>query len=298
MKFKDYYDVLGLSRSATTAEIKRAYRKLARRYHPDVSDEDNAEERFKEVGEAYEALKDPERRSAYDQLGSRWRDGEEFTPPPGWSASRDSHHFEFSDASFGDFFDSIFGRQDADGRHENFRMGGGDHTVAVKIDLEDSFHGREKFIELRDPGAPMRTLKFAVPKGIIEGQRIRLPGQGMAGYGGEPAGDLFLEIGFATHPDFIADGRDIHSKLPITPWEAALGASVKVATLGGNVTMEIKPGVQAGRKLRLSKRGLPGAPAGDHIIELGITMPDVDSEAKRKLFEQMRETMAFNPRAQ
>ncbi len=297
MKYKDYYDVLGLSRSATTAEIKRAYRKLARRYHPDVSDEDNAEERFKEVSEAYEALKDSERRNAYDQLGSRWRDGEEFDPPPGWSTSRDSHHFEFSGTSFGDFFDSIFGRQD-DGRHENFRMRGGDHTIAVKIALEDSFHGHEKLIELRDPGAPMRILKFAVPKGTIAGQRIRLPGQGMAGYGGEPAGDLFLEVSFETHPDFIADGRDIHSKLPITPWEAALGASVKVATLGGNVTMDIKPGVQAGQKMRLSKRGFPGAPVGDHIVELEIAMPIVDSEAKRKLFEQMRETMAFNPRTQ
>ena len=298
MKFKDYYDVLGLSRGATTAEIKRAYRKLARRYHPDVSDEDNAEVRFKEVSEAYEALKDPERRYAYDQLGSRWRDGEEFTPPPGWSTSRDSHHFEFSDTSFGDFFDSIFGRQDGDDRHKNFRMRGGDHSVAVNIDLEDSFRGGEKFIELRDPGAPMRTLKFAVPTGIIAGQRISLPGQGMAGYGGEPAGDLFLEISFVTHSDFFADGRDIHSKLLITPWEAALGATVKVATLGGNVTMDIKPGVQAGQKLRLTGRGLPGAPAGDHIVELGITMPVVDTDAKRKLFEQMRETMVFNPRLQ
>ncbi len=299
MKYKDYYDVLGLSRGASTAEIKRAYRKLARRYHPDVSDEDNAEERFKEVSEAYEALKDSERRAAYDELGSRWREGEEFTPPPGWSATRESHHFEFTGKSFGDFFDSIFGAATAPGsadRHENFRMRGSDQTVAVSITLEDSFHGREQLLELRGTGGPDRRIKFKVPKGIVQGQHIRLAGQGMAGYGGEPAGDLLLEIGFSAHPSFTADGRNIHAVLPITPWEAALGAKVEVPTLGGKVAMTIKPGVQAGQKLRLAGRGLPGVPAGDHVVELTLVMPQVDSDAKRELFEQMREAMDFNPR--
>lgn len=299
MNYKDYYDVLGLRRGATTAEIKRAYRKLARRYHPDVSDEDNAEERFKEVKEAYEALKDSERRAAYDELGSRWQDGEEFTPPPGWSATRDSHHFEFAGRNFGDFFDSIFGSGEASGtadRHENFRMRGSDQTLAVAISLEDSFYGREQFIELRGTGGPERRIKFKVPKGITHGQHIRLAGQGMAGYGGELAGDLLLEIGFLAHRNFTVNGRNIHAVLPITPWEAALGAKVEVPTLGGKVAMTIKPGVQAGQKLRLAGRGLPGAPAGDHIAVLTLVMPVVDSDAKREIFEEMRETMDFNPR--
>lgn len=299
MKYKDYYDVLGLSRGATTAEVKRAYRKLARRYHPDVSDEDNAEERFKEVSEAYEALKNSERRAAYEQLGRGFRDGEEFTPPPDWSTTRDPHHFEFSGTSFGDFFDSIFGSADTTGaadRHENFRMRGSDQTVAVAITLEDSFYGREQIIEHRSTGGPARRIKFKVPKGIAQGQHIRLAGQGMAGYGGEPAGDLLLEISFLAHQDFTVDGRNIYCVLPITPWEAALGAKVQVPTIGGKVTMAIKPGVQTGQKLRLAGRGLPGAPAGDHIVEVAIVMPLVDSDAKRELFEQMGETMAFNPR--
>ena len=301
MKYKDYYDVLGLSRGATTAEVKRAYRKLARRYHPDVSEEDNAEERFKEVSEAYEALKDGERRAAYDELGSRWRAGDDFTPPPGWSATHDSHHFEFTGSNFGDFFESIFGSAAASGtanRHESFRMRGSDRTVAVLITLEDSFYGREQFLELGGTHGPARRIKFMVPRGITQGQHIRLAGQGMAGYGGEPAGDLLLEIGFLPHPKFTVDGRNTRAILPITPWEAALGAKVEVPTLGGKVAMTIKPGVQAGQRLRLAGRGLPGAPVGDHIIELALIMPAVDSDTKREIFEQMRETMAFNPRSE
>ena len=169
MNYKDYYDVLGLSRGVTTAEMKRAYQKPARSYHPYVNEENNAEARFKEVSEEYESMKDPERRNADDQLGSRWRDGVEFTPPPGRSMSRDPHHLESSDTSFGDFFDSILGRQDADDCHENFHMRGSEHTVDVSIDLGDSFRGLEEFIELRNPRAPMRTLKFEESTGIIAG---------------------------------------------------------------------------------------------------------------------------------
>jgi len=299
MKFKNYYDVLGVSREATTTEIKRAYRKLARRFHPDVSDETNAEERFKEANEAYEALKDPQRRQAYDQLGSTWHAGEEFTPPPGWSATRDSHHFEFTGGrpgNFSDFFDSIFGRGDGP-RHEQFRMRGSDRRIAAVITLEDSYHGREQVIKLVGEGAPERRIKVKVPAGIAQGQQIRLPGQGMAGYGGEPAGDLYLNISFAPHEHFRADGRDIHSVLPITPWEAALGAKVSVLTLGTSVALTVNSGAQSGQKLRLRGRGLPGNPAGDQIVELVIKMPPVDTDEKRELFERMQDTMAFDPRA-
>jgi curved DNA-binding protein len=302
MKFKNYYDVLGLDREATTAEIKRAYRKLARRYHPDVSDEDNAEERFKEINEAYEALKDPERRRAYDQLGTTWRAGEEFTPPPGWYASRDAHQFEFSGVNFGgfsDFFDSIFGRgekRSGEPGHDRFRMRGSDQSAAATITLEDSYFGRERIIEVAGGGAPPRRIKLKVPPGITAGQHVRLGGQGMAGYGGESSGDLYLDIHFAPHRIFRADGRDIHLLLPLSPWEAALGAKVTVPTLGNSVALTIKPGSQSGQKLRLAGRGLPGSPAGDQIVELIIRMPVVDTDEKRALFERMRETMAFNPR--
>lgn len=303
MKFKNYYDVLGVGREATTTEIKRAYRKLARRFHPDVSDESNAEERFKEVNEAYEALKDPQRRQAYDQLGSTWHAGEDFTPPPGWSATRDSHHFEFSGGgpgNFSDFFDSIFGRGDgtrAGPLHEQFRMRGSDRRIKAVITLEDSYHGRERLIKLVGEGIPERRIKVKVPAGIVQGQQIRLPGQGMAGYGGEPAGDLYLDISFAPHEHFRAAGRDIHSVLPITPWEAALGAKVSVLTLGSSVALTINPGAQSGQKLRLRGRGLPGKPVGDQIVELMIKMPLVDTDEKRELFERMQDTMAFDPRA-
>ncbi len=298
MKFKDYYDVLGLSRAAGTAEIKRAYRKLARRYHPDVSDEHDAEARFKEVNEAYAALKDPQRREAYNQLGTTWRSDDEFTPPPGWYANDDSHRYAFSDdgiGSFGDFFDKIFGRGYA-APHQNFRMHGSDQGATAKITLEDAYWGREQVIELAGNGRSMRRLKFKVPAGVVAGQRIRLAGQGLPGYGGEAAGDLYLDITFAAHPKFRADGRDIHLVLPITPWEAALGAKLTVPTLGGDVVMTINPGAQSGQSLRLERRGLPGDPAGDQIVELAIKMPTVDTDDKRELFKRMREAMDFNPR--
>lgn len=302
MKFKNYYDVLGLSRAAGTDEIKRAYRKLARRYHPDVSDEHDAEERFKEINEAYEALKDPERRRAYDQLGTTWNTGEEFTPPPGWHAGRDAQNFGFSGADiegFSDFFETIFGsagQPRGHTRHEPFRMRGSDQTVTATITLEDAYRGAEQIIDVSGGGAVARRIKFKVPPGITAGQHVRLAGQGMAGYGGEAPGDLYLEIHFAPHRVFHADGRNIRLMLPLSPWEAALGARITVPTLGGSVAMTIEPGAQPGQKLRLAGRGLPGSPPGDQIVELSIKMPPVDTDSKRELFERMRETMVFNPR--
>ena len=301
MKFKDYYQVLGVARDATTAELKRAYRKLARRYHPDVSEEPEAEARFKEINEAYEALKDPERRRAYDQLGNNYRAGESFDPPPGWSATRDSYHFDFGGENdgFGEFFDAIFGgaRAGRNGRGERFRMRGGDRHAQATVSLEDAYAGAEQTVEIPGEGAPPRRLKVRIPRGVTEGQQIRLVGQGMMGYGGEAAGDLYLEIRFAPHRRFRAEGKNVHSVLPITPWEAALGAKVNVPTLGGDVAVTLKPGAQSGHKLRLNGRGLPGEPPGDQIVELLLTMPSVDTDEKRALFEKMRDTMAFNPRS-
>lgn len=301
MKFKDYYQVLGVARDATTAELKRAYRKLARRYHPDVSEEPEAEARFKEINEAYEALKDPGRRRAYDQLGSSYRAGEAFDPPPGWSTTRDSHHFDFAGDSggFGEFFDAIFGagRTGREGQGERFRMRGGDRHALAIVSLEDAYTGREQTVEIPGEGAPPRRVKIRLPRGVTEGQKIRLVGQGMMGYGGEPAGDLYLDVRFEPHRRFRAEGRNIHMILPITPWEAALGARINVPTLGGDVTVKVKPGAQSGQRLRLNGRGLPGEPPGDQIVELQLTMPPVDSDEKRALFEKMRDTMAFNPRS-
>lgn len=302
MKFKDYYEVLGVARDASTSDIKRAYRKLARRFHPDVSDEANAEERFKQINEAYEALKDPQRRQAYDRFGSNFRAGEDFEPPPGWSAARDSYHFDANGArpgDFGEFFEAIFGSAaggEAGGTHRRFRMRGSDQHTVVTVSLEDAFAGREQVVELDGDCAPKRRLKFQLPRGVTEGQQIRLAGQGMMGHGGEAAGDLYLQIRFAPNRRFSADSRNIHIVLPVTPWEAALGAKLSVPTLGGDVNLTLKPGVQSGQKLRLAGRGLPGSPPGDQIVELLIRMPPVDTDEKRALFETMRETMAFDPR--
>jgi curved DNA-binding protein len=301
MKFKDYYQVLGVGREATTAEVKRAYRKLARRFHPDVSEEPEAEARFKEANEAYEALKDPERRRAYDQLGSNYRAGESFDPPPGWSATRDSYHFDSGgeNGGFGEFFDAIFGsggRAGHAGRDARFRMRGGDRHATARVSLEDAYAGCEQYVDVPGEGGPPRRLKIRIPIGVTEGQQIRLAGQGMMGHGGEAAGDLYLEVRFTPHRRFRADGKNIRSVLPVAPWEAALGAKVNVPTLGGDVAVTLKPGAQSGQKLRLIGRGLPGEPPGDQIVELLLKMPPVDTDEERALFEKMRDTMAFDPR--
>lgn len=314
MKFKDYYEIMGVSRSATQDEIKRAYRKLARKYHPDVSKEADAEQRFKEVGEAYEVLKDPEKRAAYDQLGNQWQAGQDFTPPPDWNSG-----FEFSGggfteadaAHFSDFFENLFGggghgfySGDAHQR-QGFHRKGEDHHARILIRLEDAYHGAERSITLRVPEVDNsghvvtrnRTLNVKIPKGITRGQRIRLRGQGTTGLGEAPAGDLYLEVDFETHPLFRTEGRDIQLDLPITPWEAALGATIAIPTLGGKVDMKIPPGSQSGKKLRLKGRGLPGQPAGDEYVVLRIEIPPAESDVARSLYQKMADTLPFNPRA-
>ncbi len=310
MEFKDYYKIMGVDRNATQDEIKRAYRKLARKYHPDVSKEPDAEARFKEVGEAYEVLKDPEKRAAYDQLGANWKAGQEFHPPPGWDAG-----FEFSGggftggdtSAFSDFFEALFGRGfgGATHRRSTFRAKGEDHHAKILVDLEDAFHGANRTITLQIPEVDahghvrtrQRSLKVHIPKGIRQGQRIRLAGQGAPGIGGAPAGDLYLEVEFRPHPFYRVEGRDLYLDLPIAPWEAALGARVKVPTPGGVVDLKIPPNSKSGRKLRLKGRGIPDSPAGDLYVVLQIVTPPADSEKAKALYRQMAQELAFNPRA-
>lgn len=316
MDYKDYYKVLGVARDANQEDVKRAYRKLARKYHPDVSKEANAEDKFKEVQEAYEVLKDPEKRAAYDQLGSNWRQGQQFTPPPDWG-----NGFEFSfgrggrgagpeeDGGFSDFFSSLFGARSPFGQQGGPRGGfasaGQDHTAKIQIDLEDAFNGGAQTIELKSPqlsddgrvAVRPRTLKVTIPKGVIEGQRIRLAGQGSAGVGGGPAGDLYLEIGLKPHRLYQVDGRDITLKLPIAPWEAALGATVQVPTLAGPVDLRIPAGARTDQRLRLKGRGLPSTTPGDQYVVLKIQTPPATSNEMRELYERMQREMAFDPRA-
>ena len=307
MEFKDYYKIMGVERDATQDEIKRAYRKLARKYHPDVSKEADAEVRFKEVGEAYEVLKDTEKRAAYDQLGANYQGGQEFRPPPNWDSG-----FEFSGganggqgADFSDFFSSLFGSQFRGGAgHASRQAKGEDHHAKILISLEDAYQGATRTITLRVPEVDVqghvitkeRMLNVAIPKGVREGQHIRLTGQGSAGISGK-TGDLYLQIEFQPHAFYRVDGRDIYLDLPVTPWEAALGATVKVPTLGGVVELKIPEASVSGRKMRLKGRGIPGNPAGDCYVILAIALPAADTEAAKNLYKKMAQELDFNPRA-
>ena len=308
MEFKDYYKVMGVARDATEAQIKQAYRKLARKYHPDVSKEKDAEARFKEVGEAYEVLKSAEKRAAYDQLGRGHRPGEDFKPPPNWDAG-----FEFSDAgpgdsSHSDFFDSLFGaraRSGAAGRG-TFRDGRAeDHHAKVLLDLEASLHGGARTFALRMPEIDdqgrltlqERTLNVQVPKGILAGQHIRLAGQGARAPGGGTPGDLYIEVEFQSHPLYRIEGRDLSLDLPVAPWEAALGATIKIPTPGGTVELKVPHGAHAGSKLRLKGRGIPAAQPGDLYVVLEIALPPANDEKAKAAYAAMAAALPFNPRA-
>ena len=307
MEFKDYYGVMGVARDATQDEIKRAYRKLARKFHPDVSKEPEAEERFKELGEAYEVLRDPEKRAAYDQLGANWKAGQEFRPPPDWDAG-----FEFSGGyrdggAFSDFFESLFGRAGArQAGGSGFSARGEDHHARILIDLDDALHGATRTITLHAPQIDgqghvrtrERTLNVRIPRGIRQGQHIRLAGQGTPGFGGGVAGDLYLDVEFKPHRLYRVDGRDLYLDLPLAPWEAALGARVKAPTPDGIVDLTIPAGSTAGRKLRLKGRGIPGKPPGDLYVVLQIALPPAQSETARELYRTMEQEMAFNPRTE
>jgi curved DNA-binding protein len=312
MQFKDYYATLGVDRSASQEDIKRAYRKLARKYHPDVSKEAGAEARFKEVAEAYEALGDPRKRAAYDDVGRRYRSGQEFNPPPGWDSG-----FEFRDRDFGpgagtdfsDFFEALFGRQARAGRSRDAAQArsGEDHNAKVLIDLTDAYRGARRTLSLRVPVVDAqgqatvqeRQLDVNIPKGVREGQHLRLAGQGGPGHGGAPAGDLYLELAFRPHPHFRVDGRDVYLTLPIAPWEAALGATVTVPTPDGGVQLTIPSGSSSGRKLRLKGKGLPAKPPGDMYAVLEITTPPAQSPAAKEAYAALaRAFPAFNPRSE
>jgi curved DNA-binding protein len=311
MEFKDYYKVLGVERGATQDEIKRAYRKLARELHPDINKEAAAESRFKEVGEAYEVLGNVEKRAAYDQLGQDWRPGQEFKPPPNWDAG-----FEFSGASserahgdFSDFFDMVFGGMRGAGRpsagRPEFHARGEDHHAKILIDLRDALEGAARSVSLHVPEIDEsghvvlrdKTLTVQIPKGVIEGQNIRLKGQGAPGTGRLPAGDLYLEVRFKPDSLYHPVGKDLYLKLPIAPWEAALGASVKMPTPSGPIMVKIPPGSTHGRELRIRGRGIPSAEPGDLYAVLKIVLPPADSEKARKIYQEMADELSFNPRA-
>jgi len=312
MEFKDYYKVMGLTKTASQDEIKRAYRKLARKYHPDVSKETNAEERFKDLGEAYEVLKDPEKRAAYDQLGSNWQAGQDFRPPPGWTGSpgnggfRQSSGGGTSHAEFSDFFEELFGRAQQGRRpgghsaRQEFNMQGEDRHARILIDIEDSYQGVTRQISLQIPELTPegyvqnreRTLSVRIPRGIREGQQIRLAGQGGAGVGSGTAGDLYLEVGFKPHPRYRAEGKDIYLDVTVMPWEAALGDTLSITTPTGQVKLKVPAGSQTGKTLRLKGGGLPGKTAGDLYAMLKLLNPPADTAKARAAFEQLRDAFA------
>jgi len=277
LEFRDYYQALGVARDAPADGIKKAYRKLARKYHPDVSKEPDAQKRMQEVNEAYAVLGDPEKRAAYDQLGKDARPGQEFRPPPGWD-----ERFEFSErggadaAEFSDFFSEIFGRARARGRH--------DQHARVLLDIEDSFTGATRQLMLGD-----RALNVKIPIGVREGQVIRLAGQGKPG-------DLLLEVQFNPHPRFRADGSDLYLDLPIAPWEAALGAVVPVELPGGALNVRIPAGAQSGRQMRVRGKGLPSNPPGDLYLDLRIVTPPAATPKQKELYEALAKETAFDPR--
>ena len=312
MKYKDYYAVLGVDKSATVDEIKRAYRKLARKYHPDLNKDAGAEEKFKEIGQANDVLSDPEQRAAYDEMGQNYQAGQDFTPPPGWDQG-----FEFTGRpgdggagheDFSDFFSDLFNKArrtpHSTRRQPEFDARGQDHHARIAIDLEDSFKGAKRRITLKmpelDPSGHVvlgqKNLDVSIPKGVREGQNIRLKKQGAPGYGRGAAGDLFLEIEFKPHKLYHAQGSDLYLDLPVTPWEAALGGKVKVPTPGGVVDLNIPANSKPGRKMRLKGRGIPSKPPGDLYVTLQIALPPADNAKAKELYKTMAKELNFNPR--
>ncbi|MEJ0008015.1 MAG: DnaJ C-terminal domain-containing protein [Steroidobacteraceae bacterium] len=324
MEFRDYYQTLGLERAASADDIRKAYRRLARKYHPDVSKEADALERFKQMQEAYEVLKDPKKRAAYDQLGANWKQGEQFRPPPDFGAGFDfnqarrgrsqatgfggeggnAHEFEGGE-QFSDFFSSLFG-----GAEQPFagaaggarRRNGRDQHAEIDLDLEEAHRGAIRNVTLQQSAAPgkaptERTLRVTLPAGVTEGQSVRLTGQGEPGIGKGRAGDLYLMVHIRPHRNLELEGRDVKLTLPVAPWEAALGATLTVPTLGGPVDLRIPAQSQSGSRLRLRGRGLAGDPPGDQYVVLKVVLPAADTPAARELYERMRTELAFDPRA-
>jgi curved DNA-binding protein len=312
LEYKDYYRVLGVERDATQEQIKKAFRRKARQYHPDVSKESNAEALMKDVNEANAVLSDPEKRAAYDRLGSTPHNGRDFRPPPGWDEG-----FEFSGdgmneaqaAQFSDFFSELFGSRMQGARahpHAHARQGarGEDHHAKIMLDLEDAYRGAGKTLSLSVPKVDAsgrltlgeHSVAVQIPPGVCEGQLIRLTGQGGPAAGDGKAGDLYLEVHFRSHPRYRTEGRDVYATLPISPWEAALGATVKAPLPTGIVEVRIPEASQAGRKLRLKGRGIPGQPPGDLYLVLELVLPPASDPKARELYQTMAAELAFNPR--
>ncbi|GAB6263600.1 DnaJ C-terminal domain-containing protein [Photobacterium sp. R1] len=316
MEYRDYYAILGIPRDATQADIKRAYKKSARKFHPDVSKETDAHQKFIQAKEAYEVLKDPQKRAAYDQLGKDWHTGESFDVPPDWE-----REFQFSGDSFtrgdagafSDFFESLFGshfghRPDraqrahrAHGANAHFKAKGEDIHAQVLIDIEDSFHGAVRSLTLpssRMDGTQPQTVNLKIPKGVREGQHIRLRGKGMPGHSGGEAGDLYLEVSFRPHALYRLEQKNLCMTLPVTPWEAALGAKIKIPSPTGPIEVKVPANSDSEKTLRLRGRGLPGTTPGDMLITLNIVQPKVETEQEKALYRQMQDLMSFNPRSQ
>jgi curved DNA-binding protein len=309
MKYKDYYQILGVARDASDEDIKKAYRKLARKYHPDVSKEPGAEEKFKEVGEAYETLKDAKKRAAYDQLG-RYQPGQDFRPPPDWE--REFHpdfgagEVHFEDIDLSDLFSALSGRGRGRGGRVNIPIPGEDYEMAAELTLEQAARGTEvdvnlSVVEPDERGLPRRrarNFKVRIAKGATNGQRLRVPGKGGKGINGGRDGDLYLNIVLRPHPVFRPDGHDLYLDLPLAPWEAVLGASVEVPTLSGAVRLKVPAGTQAGQRLRLSRRGLPKPDGGDGDLYAiaRIAVPDSPGQRERELYQALAGASTFNPR--
>jgi len=333
VKFRDYYEIMGVPRTATQDEIKAAYRGLARKYHPDVNKAADAEDKFKELGEAYEVLRDPDKRKKYDTLGSNWRDGQDFTPPPGWEGfggfGRGRSATGPTANNFSDFFESLFGggfggfsgfrnvggggfRQSADEADDGnaaWHSGpeaGEDQQVRIRIPLEDSIHGTERTITLetreRGPKGRLRNakrdLKVRIPQGVVSGQKIRLAGQGSPGEHGAPPGDLYLLVELEPHAQFRVGGRDLFIDLALAPWEAALGTELSLPTPAGAVSLKVPAGASSGQKLRLKGKGIPNprGEAGDLYAEIRIVTPKTLSKAEKEAWEELKKVSRFEAR--